>query len=121
MVFYGPGKLCREWQIDKSFSGVDLTDSKSPIWLAGGVELPPDKIEESKRIGISQAKDILWRFTVKDHPSVSTARSRSRAATRPRASTQSNASKRSDVDEGSTARLRPTPGSRKSPARRMDS
>lgn len=70
----GPGKLCREWKIDKSFNGVDLTSVKSPLWLAKGVELSDKKIVASKRIGISQAKDLLWRFTVKDHPSVSTAK-----------------------------------------------
>jgi DNA-3-methyladenine glycosylase len=58
----GPGKICKHWQIDKSFNGVDLMDASSALWIT---QRPPGhkpKILISERIGISQAQDKLWRF-----------------------------------------------------------
>jgi DNA-3-methyladenine glycosylase len=62
----GPGKLCREWQIDRAHNGLNLMDPASAIWIS---PRPPDfkgKVAVSKRIGISQegAKDYLWRFFI---------------------------------------------------------
>jgi len=60
----GPGKICREWQIDRTANGLDLLDSASGIWIT---PRPPDFSKEillSPRIGISKAQDRLWRFYV---------------------------------------------------------
>lgn len=67
----GPGKLCRQWGIDRMHNGVNLMDWRSPIWLARGAALSDKDVEITKRIGLSVAKDQPWRFTAKGHPSVS--------------------------------------------------
>lgn len=74
----GPGKLCRQWEIDKSHNDIDLLSKNSPIKLLSGIEIPDAQVVKTKRIGISKAKDNLWRFIVKDHPYVSGKRSKSR-------------------------------------------
>ncbi len=58
----GPGKICKYWQIDKSFNGINLMDSSSDIWITQRLPGYKPKIHMSKRIGISQAQDKLWRF-----------------------------------------------------------
>ena len=57
----GPGKLCKNLNIDRALNGVDLTDKSSSLWFAGGnaVDLT---IVSTTRIGISKNKDQLWRF-----------------------------------------------------------
>jgi DNA-3-methyladenine glycosylase len=69
----GPGKLCRELKLDKSFYGEDLTKSKR-IWLKDGEKIKPAQIVASKRIGIDYAKewaDKPWRFYIKNNKFVS--------------------------------------------------
>ena len=56
----GPGKLCRELGIDLSFNNINLCDSNK-IYLSSS-NLMLSQIEESRRIGISKGKDLLWRF-----------------------------------------------------------
>ena len=60
----GPGKLCKNLNIDRTLNGVDLTDQTSPLWIAEGnaVDL---LIASTTRIGISKNKDQLWRFYLK--------------------------------------------------------
>lgn len=70
----GPGKLCREWSIDKSLNAINMTSFESAIWLAKGKVLPDSKVETTERIGISKAKDRQWRYIVKNHPFVSGSR-----------------------------------------------
>jgi len=62
----GPGKLCREWQIDRSHNGIDLTNPKSEIWIGPRPLNFKGEIGVSKRIGITQesAKELQWRFFV---------------------------------------------------------
>lgn len=67
----GPGKLCRQWQIDKSMNGLDLLDSQSPLWLAKGSLKCDETIEITPRIGISVATDRLWRFSIRGNKFVS--------------------------------------------------
>lgn len=65
----GPAKLCQALAIDKALNGHDLT--QSPLQL---IEYPPiDQkfIAISPRIGISQGKDVLWRFYDTRSPYVS--------------------------------------------------
>ena len=58
----GPGKICREWQIDGTFNGTSLLDPNSPLWLSQPLEKVKHKIGVSPRIGISKATDRMWRF-----------------------------------------------------------
>ncbi|HEY9783916.1 MAG TPA: DNA-3-methyladenine glycosylase [Candidatus Obscuribacterales bacterium] len=68
----GPGKLCREWQINRSHNGLDLLDMKNgELWLEPGTVYGDDEVVVTPRIGINVATERMWRFFVKDHPSVS--------------------------------------------------
>lgn len=67
----GPGKLCRQWQIDKSMNGLDLLDFESPLWLSKGSLKSDETIEITPRIGISVATDRLWRFSIRGNKFVS--------------------------------------------------
>jgi DNA-3-methyladenine glycosylase len=59
----GPGKLCQAFGIDIQHNGVDLTTSDT-IWLETKTESLPFEIRTSSRIGISQAKELPYRFFV---------------------------------------------------------
>lgn len=66
----GPAKLCQAFGIGKSDNGTDLLYGASlSLELAPAVQ--PDDIVISERIGISRAKDVPWRFHIKDNPFVS--------------------------------------------------
>ena len=67
----GPGRLAQAMGIDRSADGVDLCSRSSPFFLASDGTPPPLAPAVSPRIGISQAADVPWRFTVPDHPYVS--------------------------------------------------
>jgi DNA-3-methyladenine glycosylase len=65
----GPAKLCQALQIDKQLNGHDLT--LTPLKLIIKPPLLLEKIIQTTRIGISQAKDVPWRFYEKDNIFVS--------------------------------------------------
>ena len=65
----GPARLCKSLNITKDLNGVDLTSSKSPIWIEEGIK--PDEIVTTVRVGIKQAADYPWRFYIKDNRWVS--------------------------------------------------
>lgn len=67
----GPGKLCRQWHIDRSFNGVSLIEPTSELWMVPGPEVNDLDVEITPRVGISQAADRMWRFCLKDNPSLS--------------------------------------------------
>lgn len=65
----GPGKLCMAMDIGKPLYGADLTNKKSGLWLESGESIKDCDIIASKRINIDyagEAKDYLWRFTIRD-------------------------------------------------------
>ena len=73
MLLNGPGKLCQALGINRSLYGEDLCGDLLYLEDDGYSPLP-EEIEESKRINIDyaeDAKDYLWRFTIKDNPYVS--------------------------------------------------
>ena len=63
----GPGRVGKQLQLDKSFYGEDMAQSKR-IWIEDGVELVNYTAE--KRAGIDYAGDVwsnkLWRFVLDD-------------------------------------------------------
>lgn len=65
----GPAKLCQALNIDLTMNGHDL--SKPPFKLIMRSPLPMSDIVITTRIGISKAKEVLWRFYIKDNPYVS--------------------------------------------------
>lgn len=67
----GPGKLCQGMGIDRSCYGLDLLGNQ--LYVEDWQE-PPVEIVASKRINIdyaAEAKDFLWRFSIKGNPFVS--------------------------------------------------
>lgn len=67
----GPGKLCREMQITRELNEIDITDTKSPLWVTKGLTISDNDIVTTTRIGIKQAKDYPWRFYIKDNKHIS--------------------------------------------------
>ena len=61
----GPGKLCKAFNIDRSYSGFDLTNSK--IYLTEGEQIKIQDIGKSKRIGITKSIDLPWRYFIKNN------------------------------------------------------
>lgn len=68
-VTNGPAKLCQALSINRNFNGHDLTEK--PLKLLLQTALPGESIGASPRIGISQAKDELLRFYIKNNPYLS--------------------------------------------------
>lgn len=69
----GPGKLCREFQIDKSLNGIKLS-RKNNLWIEENENIDPEKIISARRIGVEYAqewKDKPLRFYIKDNHFVS--------------------------------------------------
>jgi DNA-3-methyladenine glycosylase len=67
----GPAKLCQALAIDKTLNGHDL--HKHPLRLIINEQLPAEQIVQTTRIGISQAKEVPWRFYIRDNDYVSRA------------------------------------------------
>lgn len=65
----GPAKLCQALAIDKVMNGHDL--ARPPLELIMRPAVPADEIVVTERIGISQAKEMPWRFYLKGNPYVS--------------------------------------------------
>ena len=68
-VTNGPAKLCQALGIDKQLNGHDL--STSPLKLILQDPINPKDITQTTRIGISQAKDVPWRFYISGNAYVS--------------------------------------------------
>lgn len=62
----GPGKLTQALGITHVHNNIDLTTSKE-LFIADGIYIDPLDIINSPRIGISQAKDLPWRFCISDN------------------------------------------------------
>ena len=58
----GPAKLCQALSIDIGMNGHDLRHS--PLQLIMKPQLQEELIVSSPRIGISKAKDAMWRFYI---------------------------------------------------------
>ena len=67
----GPGLLAKRFGLDKSFDNLTLSPSND-FWLTEGEKIKKmGDIVQTTRIGISQAKDIPWRWYLKSSRSVS--------------------------------------------------
>lgn len=68
----GPGRLCQAMDITREQYGMDLCGEE--LYLEDAPPLSEPEIECSKRINVDyaeEAKDYLWRFTIKDNPFLS--------------------------------------------------
>lgn len=71
----GPGKLTRALAIDGSHHGRSLTEQ--PEFCLRETDLRPGVVAD-RRIGISRAKELPWRFLAEGHPGVSVPMGRAR-------------------------------------------
>jgi len=65
----GPAKLAKALALDLSMNGHDL--AQEPLKLVVRPAVNADDIVQATRIGISQAKEVPWRFYLRDNPFVS--------------------------------------------------
>lgn len=65
----GPAKLCQALAIDMAMNGHDV--SKRPLRLIVQPKMLAPDITVTPRIGITTAKDVMWRFYITDNPYVS--------------------------------------------------
>lgn len=65
----GPGKIGRGFGLTLGDNGRDFT--RGPLGIAAGTPLPKALVAVTKRIGISRAVDLPYRFAVRGSPSVS--------------------------------------------------
>lgn len=70
----GPGRLCKTMAIDMDLYGADLCSLQSNLWISPAEQFAQEDIGVSERVGVSSAKDRLWRFFVKNHLDVTTYR-----------------------------------------------
>ncbi len=66
----GPGKLCQAFGLDLRFNGENLIQGKN-LWLESKPNSVEFAIRRTTRIGISQGKDLPYRFFVDGNPFVS--------------------------------------------------
>ena len=67
----GPGLLAKRFGLNKNFDNLHLSPAND-FWLSEGEDLTRmGNIVQTTRIGISQAKDIPWRWYLKSSRSVS--------------------------------------------------
>ena len=65
----GPGKLTQAFVIDKELYGANLAEP-GKLFIAEGPSIESMQIKSTPRIGISKAKDVLWRFYLKEPISI---------------------------------------------------
>lgn len=71
----GPGKLCQAMGITKAHYGMDLCGDV--LYLEDAEPVASENVLRTKRINVDyaeEAKDFLWRYTIKDNPYVSVTR-----------------------------------------------
>ncbi|MEN8194242.1 MAG: DNA-3-methyladenine glycosylase [Bacteroidota bacterium] len=65
----GPAKLCKAFHINLADNGEKLDGNN--IYLLDAPRLKDENIVQTTRIGITQAKELLWRFYIKGNRFVS--------------------------------------------------
>ena len=67
----GPGLVTKTFGIDISFNSLEIQNNNS-LWISQRNSIPEEKdIIQTTRIGISKAKNIKWRWYLKNSRSVS--------------------------------------------------
>lgn len=70
----GPGRLCRAMAIDRAFSGYDMLQADSQLFIERSKPVADDRVRVSPRIGIGGdaiARAVEWRWLIADNPFVS--------------------------------------------------
>ncbi|MBA3954720.1 DNA-3-methyladenine glycosylase [Candidatus Dependentiae bacterium] len=60
----GPGRLTKAYAVTNKSNNLDLTQDTGELFIADGYHIQDINVSLSPRIGISQAKDNLWRFAI---------------------------------------------------------
>ena len=69
----GPGRLTQAFGISRSDNGIDLTTTAG-LFVSAGRRVPDGMVAVTPRVGISQARDVPWRFCEAGSPFLSPAR-----------------------------------------------
>ena len=70
----GPARLCKAMQIGRDYSGYDMQQKGSTLFIEQGQAIEDERVATSPRIGVSgdeTAKTIAWRWFVRDSGFVS--------------------------------------------------
>lgn len=67
----GPAKLAQAFGIDGDLNGAGVTDHRGNVRIADDGMAPPGEPGISTRVGISQGKDLRWRWFASDNRFVS--------------------------------------------------
>ncbi len=70
----GPARLCQALAIDRAFSGYDMLQAGSRLFIERGRRIADDKVRVSPRIGVKGdevARAVEWRWLIADSPFVS--------------------------------------------------
>ncbi len=67
MLCSGPGKLCQAMGLNRDFNRTALFTLQSGLWLAPPENSGPFLYDASPRIGISEAAELPWRFTLREN------------------------------------------------------
>jgi DNA-3-methyladenine glycosylase len=65
-ILIGPGNFCKGLGIGREENDIDLCKASDFYFYSGDLSALPESVEISPRIGISNGKDKLWRFYLKD-------------------------------------------------------
>ena len=63
----GPARLCKAMRIDRAYTGYDMLQTNSTLFIEHGVAINDEHVATSPRIGVSGdelAKSIAWRWQV---------------------------------------------------------
>ena len=63
-IINGPGNVGKILAVDRTQTGIDVTNAKSSLFITEGETIDPSFIQVTPRIGISVGKDTLWRFRI---------------------------------------------------------
>lgn len=67
----GPGRLAQAFGVSRNDAGLDITNRGSRLWIGDDGTPPPGAPDVTTRVGIRQAVDKLWRFSVPGNAHVS--------------------------------------------------
>lgn len=63
----GPAKLTKAMNITTALNDLDMTDENSDLWIEDAPKIFDKNIIQTTRIGISAAKELPWRFYIKNN------------------------------------------------------
>jgi len=62
----GPAKICQALALTGAMNGVDVTDTRSGLWIEEAPPIPDERVVTGKRVGIGSVpepwRSIPWRF-----------------------------------------------------------